>query len=75
MSMTLKDFREWTKDLPDDAVIYVDEGDIEFVEVSPHGILPATADQPPLIWLQMGQTWTYEVNGHPRVDAWLEGPR
>lgn len=75
MSMTLKEFREWTKDLPDESVIYVDEGDIEFVEVRPRGILPATATQAPLIWLEMGQTWTSEVDGHLRVDAWLDAPR
>lgn len=70
-TLTLGEFREKTKDLPDDAEIFADEGDLDFHEVIFHGILPPVTafEYPAVIWLQMGQVWNDERDIDVRIDA------
>ena len=66
--MNLGEFREKTKDLPDDAEIFVDEGDLQFAEATFRAVLPAKLANPAAIWLQMGQIWNYERDIDTRID-------
>lgn len=71
VTMTLGEFRAATRDLPDDAEIFVDEGDLAFYEVRLHDILPPVTafEHPAAIWLEMGQAWNEERDMFARVDA------
>jgi hypothetical protein len=68
---TLGEFREATKDLPDDAELFVDDGDLQFYEVRFHGVLPPVLEHPHVVWLDMGQVWNYERDIDHRIDGWL----
>jgi hypothetical protein len=78
-TLTLGEFREATKDLPDDAEIYVDEGDLQYWEVRfashrtshPTGALPPVLEHPWAIALEMKQVWNQERDIDHRLDAAL----
>jgi len=69
MVMSLGEFRELTKDLPDDAHILVDDGDLDFYEIRLRAVLPPVLDHPYAIWLEMGQAWNIDLDMDARVDA------
>lgn len=72
VTMTLGEFRERTKNLPDDAEIFIDEGDLGFHDATIRGVLPASAlGHPAAIWLDMGQEWNHERDIDDRLDAFL----
>jgi len=69
--MKLKDFRELTHNLPDDTELMVDEGNLVLLETYIRAILPATSDNPSVIWLQTGQCFNFELDIDNRIDKYL----
>jgi hypothetical protein len=69
MTMTLGEFRERTKGLPDDTDIMVDEGNLIFFEIRVRWVLPPVLDHPHCVTLEMGQSWNHELDLDARVDA------
>lgn len=67
--MTLGEFREATKDLPDDAHIILHEGDLDFHEASIDRILPPVLEHPYAIGLVMGQPIGLDLDMDARLDA------
>lgn len=70
--MTLAEFYARTAHLPNETMIFVDDGDCEPYETSIRHMMPAHGSQAPLIILGMGQGWGEEVNYGPRLDYHLE---
>lgn len=68
---TLGEFREATKDLPDDTEIFVDQGDLDFYEATVRGVLPPVLEHPYVVWLNLGQVWSHERDIDARIDGWL----
>lgn len=62
-----------TAKLPDDTELFVDEGALQFAEVtlSSWHVLPATAHQAPAVLLDSGQVWNEEYELDARLDASL----
>jgi hypothetical protein len=69
--MNLGEFRNQTKDLPDDAVIFMDDGtlDFKFAEVYIRHVLPPVLNHSFAVTLEMGQIWNQEFDLDARVDA------
>lgn len=67
--MKLGDFRRLTQNLPDEADILVDLGDLEFMEVLHHRIYPPALEHSYAIRLVSGQVVNYELDMDARVDA------
>lgn len=66
--MTLGEFREATKDVPDDAEMVMDEGGLEFYEIRVRTVLPPNGGYPHALWLEMGQPITMDKDLHRRID-------
>lgn len=74
--MNLKEFRELTKDLPDDMEIVVDDGSLNFF----HGVRHTTnffavMDLPGVVWLEMTEEVTEDYDMGHRIDAWHDSGR
>jgi hypothetical protein len=69
--MKLGEFRNLTRDLPDDTDILVNEGDLQFAEVDIDHILPPVLEHSNVILLGSGQVWNYELDLDARLDAHL----
>lgn len=70
--VNLGQFKEWTKDLPDDAEIILNEGDIvEFYEATTGHILVPALEMPYAVILFMGQPVTLDQYLDERLDVHL----
>ncbi len=72
--MTLKEFREKTKDLDEDTILVAEiEEDFKFNEMDVHYIFPKTERYPAVIWLTGSQVVNAELNLEKRLDRYLNG--
>lgn len=70
--LTLGDFREATKNLPDDTHLLAEcEEDLKFNELSIEFILEPVLDNPWAVLMVGGQVWNYELDLDSRIDAKL----
>ena len=67
--MKLGELRRLLADLPDDADIFVDMGDLQFHEVRLRYKLPPVLDHSYAVILEMGQVWNAEYDLDMRLDA------
>lgn len=67
--MTLGEFRELTKDLPDDTDLLIEPEPYEFHELSHKWTLPPVLEHSFALWLSYGQEVTEDLDMDARVDA------
>jgi hypothetical protein len=67
--VNLGEFRKATADLPDDTDIFIDLGDLEWMETDLGYKLPPVLDHPWAISLEAGQVCNYEYDIDTRIDG------
>jgi len=71
--MKLGEFREKTKDLPDDTDMLMEaEEHMQYNEMFFRWILPPVLDHPYVVLFEGGQIWNYELDLDARIDARLD---
>lgn len=70
--MTLTEFHAATKDLPGDAELFVDHGDLRFAEVRHHVNLPPVPTHPWAVILELGPVRNDERDLDARFEAHLD---
>lgn len=70
--MNLGEFRKQTKDLPDDTQIVMDEGTLDFYEISIRHILSPVLEHSYAVTLEMGQPINSDLDMEHRIDAVIE---
>ena len=69
-SMKLGELRKLLADIPDDADVLMDEGDLQFAEVNVKYVLPPVLGHSHAVLLDMGQVWNYDdANYRRRCDV------
>lgn len=68
--MKLGELRALLKDVPDDADILIDEGDLQFAEVNLKYVLNPVLGHAHAVLLDMGQVWNYELDLDNRIDGY-----
>lgn len=71
VTMTVGELRELIKDLPDEAEVFADQGDLEYYEVRHARTLKATKEYPAAFALELGQIWNAERDIDARIDDYL----
>jgi hypothetical protein len=73
VTMTLGEFREATKDLPNDTEIFVNDGDFRYqgVHIASHLTLAPVLGHPWVVTLDLGQVWNEERDIDSRIDGAL----
>ena len=67
--MNLGELRKATQHLPDDTDIFIDLGDLDWMESSLGYLLPPVLEHGYAFSLVVGQVWNYEYNIDDRIDA------
>lgn len=67
--MTLGELRKATANLPDDTDIFIDLGDLEWMETHLGYLLPPVLDHPWAFSLNAGQIINYEYDIDNRIDG------
>lgn len=68
--MKLGELRKLLADIPDDADVLMDEGDLQFAEVNVKYALAPVLGHPHAVLLDMGQVWNYELDLDNRIDGY-----